>query len=786
MTTPTINFSGLASGIDANAIISQLATVAQKPITRLQSKDDGYNAQLSSWQSFNSQLSSLQTTANALNDPSTYKTISASSSNSSVAAVSTAVGATPGDYSLTVTQLAQAQKVVSSSIASGSTALGKTGSFTLNGKTIQVNSTDALTDVAVKINAAKSGVSATVVNVGPNDSRLTLTSNQTGKANTIAASDSGGTILSGLGLINAGVSSIRQSVSFTQNSTTYTGAGSLTLGSATQSIGGLLGIAAGSVPSGTFHLSNGGSGMGNEADIALDLASSSLTDVASAINQAGISGISAQVVTVPDANGNLNRLHQLEIVSSSGAAPTFADPNGLLGTIGILQNQFTKTISSAKDAQFNIDGLDLTRSTNSVSDVVPGATIKLLSGTAASPGTTTLSISQNTDSIVQAVSNFASAYNGIQDFITAQNKFTPPTDSKAGVAGSSPPLFGDSTVAQIQQQLAQTLSAVSGKTTLQSIGVTLDQTGHLNVDAGTLTRTLQADPNSVSNLFGLSGTSDSADIQFIQGGPKAVATSGTGYAVNVTQPATQAGVQGGAAGASPSAAPETLTFGGALFPAGAVKLTLPVGSTLQDSVNLINQTSSLNTRLYARTDSGNHLVIASQSYGTGTGFTVSSDKSADSANSGIGPLLTAPTGVSVQGTINGEPATGNGRTLTGNAGNAHTEAIQLLVTAIAPSPNGSATGHITVTHGIADSLSKALTQILNPINGSVIGAENGLNSQISDTQDQIAKIQNEINDYKDYLTQVFSQMETRISALKSAGDAFNAQVTGLTNSQSQK
>lgn len=785
MTTPTINFSGLASGIDANAIISQLATVAQKPITLLQGKDDGYNAQLSSWQSFNSQLSSLQTTANALNDPATYKTISASSSNSAVAAVSTAVGATPGNYSLTVTQLAQAQKVVSSSIASGSTALGKTGSFTLNGKTIQVNSTDALTDVAVKINAAKSGVSATVVNVGPNDSRLTLTSNQTGKANTIAASDSGGTVLGDLGLINAGVSSIRQSVSFTQSSTTYTGAGSLTLSSATQAIGGLLGITSGSVPSGTFHLSNGGSGTGNEADIALNLDSNSLTDLAGAINQAGISGISAQVVTVPDANGNLNRLHQLEIVSSSGAAPTFTDPNGLLGTIGILQNQFTNTISNAKDAQFNIDGLDLTRSTNSVSDVIPGATVKLLSGTAASPGTTTLSISQNTDSIVQAVNNFASAYNGIQDFITAQNKFTPPTDLKAGVAGASAPLFGDSTVSQIQQQLAQTLTAVSGTTTLQSIGVTLDQTGHLNVDANALTQALQADPNSVSGLFGLSGTSDSTDIQFVQGGPKAVATSGAGYAVNVTQPATQAGVQAGAAGAAPSAAPETLTFGGALFPAG-VKLTLPIGSTLQDSVNLINQTSSLNTRLYARIDSGSHLVLASQSYGAGTGFSVSSDKSADSTNSGIGSLLTAATGVAVQGTINGEPATGNGRTLTGNAGNAHTEGIQLLVTAITPSPSGSATGHITVTHGIADSLSKALTQILDPINGSIIGAENGLNSQISDTQDQIAKIQTEINDYKDYLTQVFSQMETRISALKSAGDAFNAQVAGLTNSQSQK
>ena len=63
MSTPSISFSGLASGIDTSSIISQLTTVAQKPITLLQGKDDGYNAALSAWQQFNTNLSSLQTAA---------------------------------------------------------------------------------------------------------------------------------------------------------------------------------------------------------------------------------------------------------------------------------------------------------------------------------------------------------------------------------------------------------------------------------------------------------------------------------------------------------------------------------------------------------------------------------------------------------------------------------------------------------------------------------------------------------------------------------------------------
>lgn len=888
--TPSISFSGLASGIDTTGVITQLTATAQKPVTLLQTKQAGYNAQLTDWQSFNSQLSALQTAANALNQPSTYSTTTANSSNTSAASITTLPGATAGSHALTVNQLAQAQKVVSAPVTSSSTALGESGSFTLNGKTIRVNSSDALADIAVKINAAKAGVSATVVNVGANDYRITLSSNQTGVANTIAAADSGGTVLSDLGLLQTGAASIRQSISFTQGSKNYAGAASLTLGSATQSIGSLLGIAVGSAPSGTFHLSNGSTG----ADVSVNLNTDSLTDVANAINNAGVSGISAEVVTIPDANGNLDRIHQLRIISSNSSAatasaatstgqtvvagdvfggsltvngqsvsltgnsntlaqlqsaiqattgnsgitatlsadhhlvltdpagnpitaaltslhdftgatdngalgaptiangspatitpPSFTDPNNILSTTGILQSQFKQTVTQAQDAKFNLDGLDLTRSTNSISDVVTGATINLLSGSAASPATTNLAISQNTASIVQAVNTFATAYNAIQDFVTKENKFTPPTSTTTGTAGTSPALFGNTDLSQIQTRLAQTLTAVSGTTTLQSVGITLDSTGHLTVDANALTSALQADPNSVSDLFGLSGTSDSSDIQFIKGGPKTAASIGTGYAVAISQPATQSTGKAAIAGTinATSTTPETLSFGGGLFAAG-VKLTLPIGSTLQDTANLINATSSLNTQIYATIDSGNHLVISSQSYGTGTGFTVGSDKAAAPTNSGIGPSLTVTAGVDVQGTINGEPATGNGRTLVGNAGDAHAEGIQLLVTATSASLVGGATGHVTVTHGVGDGISAALTQILDPINGTVVGAENSLNSQVADAQEQITKIQTEVSTYKDYLTQLFSDMETRVSALQSAGQAFAASIGNTSSSSS--
>jgi hypothetical protein len=81
-------------------------------------------------------------------------------------------------------------------------------------------------------------------------------------------------------------------------------------------------------------------------------------------------------------------------------------------------------------------------------------------------------------------------------------------------------------------------------------------------------------------------------------------------------------------------------------------------------------------------------------------------------------------------------------------------------------------------------LNSALTQILDPTNGSVIGAENGLNSQVSSAQAQEVQIQTTVDTYKAYLTQIFSELETRVSALQAQGNAFTAAFGGSTSSSS--
>lgn len=796
-TPPVATFSGLSSGIDTSGIIAQLTAVAQKPIVAIQNTEQGYNDAITSWQDLNSRLSALQTATTALTRSGTFDTVSGASTNTSVASFSASAGATVGQHTLTVNQLAQAQKVVSQSQTSSNIALGLTGTFSLNGKSVSIKAADTLSDVAVKINLAGAGVTAGVVDVAQNDFRLTLTGNTTGAAAAFSAADASGgdPVLARLGLLS-GSAAIRQTVT---PGTNQTGAASLALTSATQSVAAALGLPTTPPPAHDNVSING-------TNINIDLNVDSLTSIANKINAAQIGGISAQIVSASGSGGG----QQLQIVSTNTttdsqghtvpAPPQFTDSAGILSTLGVLQQGFTQTLTAAQDAKFNLDGLDLTRSTNVISDAIPSGTIKLLSATPAggtsgsppAPATTTLSVAQNTDSVVSSVGNFVNAFNGIQSFVSLQNQFTPSSTTADGTTTGTSPLFGNSTLSSIQATLTQTLSAVSGSTTLQDIGITYGTDGTLTLDSNALTTALQNNPNAVAHLFGQSGQADNTAVTFVGATAKTQASAGSGYAVQVSQAATQASGTAATAQTSPSAAPETLTFGGTLFQS-PVSLTLTASSTLADTVRAINGNSNLNGKIYAAINSTTGaLSLSAQQYGAGNSFTVASDSSAGAATSGVGSGFTVTDGTDVKGTINGEAATGKGRTLTGASGNATTEGLALLVTATPSDITGSASynsathsaafGHVAVTHGVADALGSALTQILDPVNGEVIGAENGLNAQISDAQKQITTLQADISSYTDYLTQTFSAMETRVSQLKSQGSAFTTQLTGTAKS----
>lgn len=191
----TISSPGLASGMDIKSIVSQLVALERSPLIPLQSKANSMQTELSIYGSIKSMMASLGEAAGKLSTASGWSTVTATSSNNAAVSVTVGTGATPTSLSVEVQQLAKAHATASVTLPLGGAIGSGTLSIQLGGWSgntftpgegdafeVAVEATDTLTQIAAKINAAKGGVSATVLRDASGE-RLLMRSNETGEAN---------------------------------------------------------------------------------------------------------------------------------------------------------------------------------------------------------------------------------------------------------------------------------------------------------------------------------------------------------------------------------------------------------------------------------------------------------------------------------------------------------------------------------------------------------------------------------------------------------------------------
>ena len=168
----SISSPGLGSGLDVNAIVSQLMAVERRPITELTRKEAGITAKISGLGSLKGALSGLQSASASLNAADSFTALKATVSDSAAASATASASATAGSYTLEVSQLAQAHLVhtaANPALADGALNI-QVGSGTA--VDVTVNATDTLSDLAARINAdatLAAQVKASVV-----DNKLTL------------------------------------------------------------------------------------------------------------------------------------------------------------------------------------------------------------------------------------------------------------------------------------------------------------------------------------------------------------------------------------------------------------------------------------------------------------------------------------------------------------------------------------------------------------------------------------------------------------------------------------
>ncbi len=217
-----------------------------------------------------------------------------------------------------------------------------------------------------------------------------------------------------------------------------------------------------------------------------------LTQVAKAINDAG-AGVSA---TVLSSNGqaflsisNINTGFTPGQAAGSALTLTQTTTGSTGQALGLAITQ------PATNAQVTIDGLQFERSSNTITDALPGVTFNLQAKT-----TVAEDLVLNTDTAATAANlkKFTDAYNAVMTVL--QNNL-----SIAGQTDRTKTLGGDSAMRQLQASMMGIVSGISNPTStvraLADLGIKTQQDGTLALDQVRLAKAIAIDPAAVNGLF---------------------------------------------------------------------------------------------------------------------------------------------------------------------------------------------------------------------------------------------------------------------------------------------
>jgi flagellar hook-associated protein 2 len=241
----------------------------------------------------------------------------------------------------------------------------------------------------------------------------------------------------------------------------------------------------------------------NPVTINIDSTNNSLQGIAAAINASGAK------VTASLINDGGNTPYRLAI--SGKDTNTYAITSALSG--GTYDNPTFNEKLAASQASFQLDGIAMTRTSNTVSEAIPGVTLTLLKQNA--PSETTIAIGNDTAGITTKINSFVSNYNSVMSLINQDTTYDATTKT-AGI------LFNESTVktvkSMLQSVLTNQVSGLTGNyTSLSRIGINSNrQNGTLSVDTTALNNALNVDLNGVVSLFTQNG--DTAGLALNQYG----------------------------------------------------------------------------------------------------------------------------------------------------------------------------------------------------------------------------------------------------------------------------
>lgn len=246
--------------------------------------------------------------------------------------------------------------------------------------------------------------------------------------------------------------------------------------------------------------------------VTLDLGDGEVTleSLRSAINKAGL-GFTATLVNNGDANnphqlvlstketGTAARIVKIDVADNAELAAILGYEEGVTGPVdgGGKPLGVSQTDNVAKDAVLKVNGITITKGSNTITDAIEGVTLNLLAPTVAD-APLTLKVEENSAVASSAIKAFVSAYNSLNSVISQLTSY----DSAENTASA---LTGDRVPRTVQTQLRSVVGSLTGEGGIQmlsQLGITTNiETGALEIDDAKLTKALADSKGDVSAFF---------------------------------------------------------------------------------------------------------------------------------------------------------------------------------------------------------------------------------------------------------------------------------------------
>lgn len=213
--------------------------------------------------------------------------------------------------------------------------------------------------------------------------------------------------------------------------------------------------------------------------------------VVSAINGAKL-GITAQLIQTSG-----NTPWKIVVTGEEGAEKAFSLNSTSAVALGFDVQLPANQVQTAQNAVLSVNGLEVERATNSVSDVVDGVTFNLATVTT---GAARIDLMRDTSGITSKIETLVEAYKIFEENLKILGDRTSEVEEFGGV------LAGDSLLQNIRAQVRGLLTATSTTpgTTVKAprdVGLTFDRNGVLQFDKDKLATQLQSNFDEVAQMF---------------------------------------------------------------------------------------------------------------------------------------------------------------------------------------------------------------------------------------------------------------------------------------------